>query len=155
MSHLPQGAGLDSLAGAARAEAVAHARACPACRAGLLAADPVAVFALLDEVEIPETLLLSVSAGVGAALDRQAPRRAWLRPAAAWAAAAGLALGLLVPAAVRRGPGPPLASSAAVVPPRAERAGIEALRTPGPAQVLDLTVGDTQVVMIFDAELAL
>ena len=119
--------------------------------------DPTAIFALLRDVEIPEALLAAVSEGVSAELDRETGRRPWLRPAAAWAAAAGLACALLLPAASRRRPLAPLAAVAPVVQTAADapRAGIESLRTPGPAQVLDLTVGDTQVVMIFDAELAL
>jgi hypothetical protein len=142
-------------AGASRDMRLAHARDCAACRARLLAEDPTAIFAFLKDVEIPEALLRSVSAGVAAELDR-APRVPWLRPAAAWAAAAALALGLLVPAALHRGGlAPTIPSAPAAVSAASPRAGIEAIRTPGPAQVLDLTVGDTQVVMIFDAELSL
>jgi hypothetical protein len=116
--------------------------------------DPTAIFARLRDVEIPAELLAAVSVGVSEALDRPVPRHGWLRPAAAWAAAAALAAAVLVPA--WREPRS-LTPVATVVPQVAEpaRAGITSLRTPGPAQVLDLTVGDTQVVMIFDAELSL
>ncbi|HEX5044458.1 MAG TPA: hypothetical protein VFV75_16260 [Candidatus Polarisedimenticolaceae bacterium] len=116
--------------------------------------DPTAIFARLREVEIPAELLAAVSDGVAVALDGEAPRRPWLRPAAAWAAAAALAAAVLVPGWREPRPLPPVA---AVALPAAEpaRAGISSLRTPGAAQVLDLTVGDTQVVMIFDAELSL
>lgn len=110
--------------------------------------DPADIFARLREVEIPAALLEQVSAGVSAELDRER-RSSWMRPALAWAAAAALAVALLVPAALRPHPAVPLAAT------EAPRAGIESLRTRGPAQVLDLTVGDTQVVMIFDAELSL
>ena len=115
--------------------------------------DPTAIFARLRDIEIPADLLEAVSSDVTAALDREVPRR-WIRPAAAWAAAAALAAALLVPAALQPRPVAPLAKA---VPQAAEpaRAGISSLRTPGPAQVLDLTVGGTQVVMIFDAELKL
>lgn len=117
--------------------------------------DPTAIFARLREIEIPPDLLEAVSRDVSAALDREVPRRSWLRPTAAWAAAAALAAAaLLVPAWQERRPAAPVATArpqAAATP----RAGISSLRTPGPAQVLDLTVGDTQVVMIFDAELSL
>ena len=112
--------------------------------------DPTAIFAALRDIEIPEELLASVSARVSAELDREAQHRTWFRPAVAWAAAAALAFGLLVSGALRQAPTAPMKPIA-----EAPRAGIEALRTPGPAQVLDLTVGDTQVVMIFDAELSL
>ena len=116
--------------------------------------DPTAIFARLRDIEIPADLLEAVSSDVTAALDREVPRRHWIRPAAAWAAAAALAAALLVPAALQPRPVAPLAKA---VPQAAEpaRAGISSLRTPGPAQVLDLTVGGTQVVMIFDAELKL
>ena len=118
--------------------------------------DPTLVFARLREIEIPPDLLEAVSRNVNAVLDREAPRGRWIRPAAAWAAAAALAIAVLVPAALRP---VPLPTHVAVVPapatPELPRAGITSLRTPGPAQVLDLTVGDTQVVMIFDAELSL
>ena len=117
--------------------------------------DPTAIFARLRAVEIPPDLLEAVSRDVAAALDRDVPRRSWLRPTAAWAAAAALAAAaLLVPVWRDRDPVAPVATvrAPAVATPRA---GITSLRTPGPAQVLDLTVGDTQVVMIFDAELKL
>jgi hypothetical protein len=116
--------------------------------------DPTAIFARLRDVEIPADLLEGLSRDVALALDREVPERTWLRPAAAWAAAAALAGALLIPAALQPRP---IAPVAARTPQAAEapRAGISSLRTPGPAQVLDLTVGDTQVVMIFDAELAL
>ena len=119
--------------------------------------DPTTIFARLRDVEIPPELLASVSQEVSAALDREVPQRTWIRPAVAWAAAAALALAVLVPAALRPHPtAPPVVAVAApAAAPETPRAGIESLRTPGPAQVLDLTVGDTQVVMIFDAELAL
>lgn len=119
--------------------------------------DPTAIFARLRDVEIPPELLASVSQGVSAALDREVPRPTWIRPAVAWAAAAALAIAVLVPAALRPHPqAPPVVAVAApAAAPVTPRAGIESLRTPGSAQVLDLTVGDTQVVMIFDAELKL
>ena len=118
--------------------------------------DPTSIFARLREIEIPAELLNAVSQGVSDALDHDVPRRSWTRPAVAWAAAAALAIAVLVPAAFQPRP---VAPAVAVVPaPTAAslpRAGMSSLRTPGPAQVLDLTVGDTQVVMIFDAELKL
>jgi hypothetical protein len=118
--------------------------------------DPTAIFARLREIEIPADLLEAVSRNVSAALDGEAPRRSWIRPAAAWAAAAALAVAVLVPAALRPvPPAPHMAAVPAVAASETPRAGISSLRTPGPAQVLDLTVGDTQVVMIFDAELEL
>jgi len=118
--------------------------------------DPTAIFARLREVEMPADLLAAVSEGVSQALDHEVPRRAWLRPAVAWAAAAALAIAVLVPAALQPHPvAPPVAVVPAAGTAGLPRAGVSSLRTPGPAQVLDLTVGDTQVVMIFDAELKL
>lgn len=119
--------------------------------------DPTAIFARLREIEIPAELLNAVSQGVSDELDHDVPQRSWTRPAVAWAAAAALAAALLVPAALQPHPVAPVATVGLAMPQAVAvpRAGVSSLRTPGPAQVLDLTVGDTQVVMIFDAELKL
>lgn len=138
---------------------VSHLRSCGACRARLADHDPTAIFALLALEPVPAGLLERVSAGVFAAThpadgspaevfaDRGFPR------AAAVAAAVVLAA-LLGTVSLRTRPGSPAgpAESVAVAAPRA---GVAVLATPGTPQVVDLTVGDTQVVMIFDSRMAL
>lgn len=146
----PPGAWEDAT-GAERATALDHIASCTPCRDLLLAADSSAVFGLLAAEPLPAWVLDSVSAGVEAALDERKTRflrpaaaapLPWTRLAAAWAAAVLLAalssLYLLRPDRVT-----PSSSPLAL-------AGVEVMETPSAARVLDLTVGDTQVVMIFD-----
>ncbi len=148
----------DDLDRAARAAAVEHAAGCADCRARLLAADPTRAFALLASVPITAGRLERLSADVGREIDRLGGRsssrgRAIGSIAASVALAAAL-VGLVgdrgAPATVERvGVEPP---SAGVEPAYGR---VDLLSSPGEAQVLDLRVGGTQVVMIFDKDLEL
>jgi len=153
---------LDAVAGAERARLVGHAAACARCRARLVAEDPVSAFALLGLEEPPAERLDELSVRVAAAVDRAAgsrgrtSARTWgtLAAAGALAAVIGVAVGVR-PVPVPAPPvGGPMAPVASVEPmPVPEPAGLEPLRVRGPsgeAQVVELTVGDAHVVMIFD-----
>ena len=143
-----------------RRELLRHVRACSACRSQFAASDPTRLFAMLSAREVPEDLLDSVSAGVFAAIDsgiaaRRGVSRTWTtRAAGAIAAAVLLALGIVF----FTGEVPEVGSRPQAV---ADLAGIEPgaslalLDTPGEARVVDLTMGETRVVMIFDQELDL
>lgn len=156
------------LAGAERQTALGHLRRCAACRAGLAAVDPSHLFALLGAEPLPAAILDEVSAGVAAALRQRAPaasgRRRWLPVAAV---AAGIALAALLSVALLERPGGPGGAEGLarrVDEPRAPvgdalpvgLAAVELLSSAGGrAEVFDLTIGETQVVMIFDEGLEL
>ena len=132
---------------------LAHISDCPACRDGWIAGDASRIFALLSDCPAAD------EAGEQAALHRLSDdiRRA-IRPdgyGSRWfrfAAAAVLAGALLAPSAgwlFRDRTATPV--MAATYP----LADVEVLSTPGEAQIIDLSVGDTQVVMIFDSRIEL
>lgn len=142
-----------SLRGEARAETRRHLLGCPACRSRLAARDPARIFSLLGRVSPPERVLDEVSRNVAEALGGERRTSLWRSLAAA---AASLLLAAVVGLPLLDGPaGPGLATApafSAAVPPRA---AIDLLGPGKETQVLDLTVGDTQVVMIFDEGLEL
>jgi hypothetical protein len=152
---------LDDLPEAGRLAALEHLRVCAACRRAAVADDPARVFALLAVRPIPEEVLDRVVAGVSAAVREGGrnsnlpfwPRRT--KVVSAWAAAAALAAILLLPLA-GRAPWPGQGGEEAVLAPAAvSRGGAEIVSSPGATQVVNLTVGDTQLVMIFDPRLEL
>ena len=152
----PTIAGFEDLGPVARSEAVAHAADCAACRVRLLEADPTRAFALLADLEVPEARLARFDAELArelSALSSRATGPRWLRLAsvAASIALAALILGLVGDRATDRSARPGVASSIGVAP----YGTVELLSSPGEAQVLDLRVGGTQVVMIFDEDLEL
>jgi hypothetical protein len=115
---------------------------------------------MLSTREVPEDLLESVSEGVFAAIDsgiaaRPGVSRAWnLRVAGALAAGILLALGMVFFTGGTSEVGSPVQSVADIVE-IAPGASLALLDTPGEARVVDLTMGETRVVMIFDQELDL
>src|SRR5262249_34969905 len=131
---------------ASRAERLEHARSCLACRAELVASDPSALFALLAARPVPRSVLDAVSAGVPRSVREGAVRRSVLsRRAVAWAAALLVAVGCgtLWLATSRAPEGSGYAQALPEPAPRA--AGVELLASPSPgtAQVVDVSVGDT------------
>lgn len=148
-------AGLDALDGARRRELLDHARCCASCREALLAGDPAALFSFLALRSVPAPLLERVSSSVREAIASPPAGPSARRVAlAGWAAAvllAATAAGLL------RAPGEPFPAVAEEAERRApasaggdRRAAVDLLSSPGSARVVDLAVGETQVVMIFD-----
>ncbi len=115
--------------------------------------DPSRIFARLASRPIERAVLDAVSRNVrlgilAEAAPRRPARRRGLAAAAAWAAAAALAGALLVPSERPSG-------RAAAALPAAGRAEVEVVSSPGTPEVVDLSVGDVQLVMIFDREMDL
>ena len=143
----------DDLGRDERAAAVEHATGCADCRNRLCGADPTRAFALLSTLPLPAGALDRLSADLDRAIDRlerrPSPRRAW----ASIAASIVLALALVGLVGDRPGaPAPTVVETSAVEPPYGR---VDLLSSPGQAQVVDLRVGGTQVVMIFDKDLQL
>ena len=154
----------DSLDAPARLELLRHVRGCADCRRRLIAADPSRVFALLAVEPLPAEALDRVSRGVSRSLnDLERPgRRQWY--AVASIAASLLLAGYLGLQLWGPGEAPPrqlapaeLAEIERILDEHEQKhtpvRSIELLSTPGTARVVDLSLGDTQVVMIFDADL--
>jgi len=141
-------------------EVVAHVAECSRCRAIFLAEDPSRAFALLALASPPaaalERLSRGVREGVNAAAVRRRPRP---RIAIASLAASLLLAGFLGGFLLRQEVPVPLPAVAAgilaegALPADQPASGVELLSSPGDAQVMELAIGDTQVVMIFDEAL--
>jgi anti-sigma factor RsiW len=145
-----------------RRQATEHVASCAECRSTLAAGDPSRMFTLLADRPIPETVLDQVSGSVMEAirLEQGRPpvrgRAEWLR---AGALAAGLALAALLGVRLAGPVDGPIASVApgegAPAPVASPRLGLELHGNDDSVEVFDLTVGETQVVMIFDERLEL
>lgn len=142
-----------------RKEILLHVRRCPTCTRRLAEEDPVGLFSLLALREFDGASLETVSRKVGSSIRQARPSllEAWRErglprflplAAAAAAAFAFLLLGNLGSPVQRQ-------ESDVALHTSGERADVHVTETPGPAQVVDLTVGQTQVVMIFAAEIEL
>ncbi len=155
-------AGFDALVDDPRAAVLDHVRECAVCRAAWLAEDGSRVFALLARAPLPEDRLEQLSERVDAGLDRLelgVPARRGMFRLASIAASLLLAAAL---GAVLWNHEPPAKQVAALdaidVPPPLEEevAGIRLVASPGgEAQVLDLSIGGTQILMIFDESIEL
>lgn len=145
----------DLAPGPDRRAALVHLRDCAPCRARLAAEDPERLFALLALAEPAASDLEEVSRAVASRLGDARPGRieAWRErglPRAVPVAAAVALFALLVTLGDR---GPVRdAPSVAALPSRAD---VRVTETAGAAHVVDLTVGETQIVMIFDPGLEL
>ncbi len=142
----------------------AWSRGCPHCRERIEGGEPADWFGLLRHVPIPEELLEEVSAGVSREISRSEPSRleapralGWLPRPVAWAAA--LLAAALVSVALYRVSGPleraPQPRVSAAHAGEAARARVEVRSPAGVAPVVDLTVGDTHLVMVFSEEIEL
>ena len=146
---------LASASGVERRAFLEHVRACATCRRAAVDHDPSMIFGLLALAPLPPVLLDDLSREVArrAGNDRQ-PYGA-LSESARWprraAAAAVFALTLLSGYATLReryaSPAPLALSS--------RRADVEVDSGRGVSQVIDLTVGETQIVMVYNGELKL
>jgi len=152
--------GFEESRGPERAAVLEHVLGCGSCRAAWLAADPSRLFAFLALQPVPPHALESVSAEVSSAVRETIPKNGWagarvFRPLA-WAAAVLVAV-LLGSLLFRPASGPPPSDLVRNVRHRTAfpAAGVELLSSPGAARVVDLTVGETQVVMIFDERIGL
>ncbi len=147
----------------ARAAATAHVLGCPSCRSAIAEEDPTRLFSLLAARALPEELLDEVSDAVASHVRRETAPIRFAAPrikVAAWFAAAVVVAVAMLVLTVPRGPvkspaQAPVKKEEAVAGRGVPRAGFELLSPQGDARVVDLTVGDTQVVMIFDKRLDL
>ncbi len=173
-------AAFDRLPEAERRRVTEHAASCVDCRRALIEEDPSRWFALLVHQELPGDALEALSERIELRLDRVDRRAPVARPGlpGRWVAAAAVAAALLLAVlfgssidglptleqpqnVIAEAAAPPITEddlleflrrqteSPAVLPAR----GIELLSSPGDAEVVDFALGETQVVMIFDAEL--
>lgn len=154
----------DSLAPQRRHEVLQHVERCPSCRAELMASDPSRLFSLLALEPVPRQALETLSARVRTEIERHEGRGARGR---GWSVAGSLAASLLLaglftgylatrpalPVLVPGGPATDVVDVELLHGRTPRPGGIELISSPGEAQVLELSVGETQVVMIFDEEL--
>jgi hypothetical protein len=145
---------LAGAAGDARRQMLAHIAACSACRARVVAEDPSILFALLSAAPLPAGMLEDVSRETArhAGLDRGAfGSAAEFSPAKRWLAVAAVsALTILCGYATLR---ERVAQPVALVEQR--RADVDVNPAGGVNQVIDLTVGETQIVMVYNGDLNL
>lgn len=144
----------DALAGADRRAMVDHLRACPACRQAAAAADPTILFALLDRAPVPERVLQQVTTGVALRIAATA-RPGGVR---AGAVAAMIALALLCGYATVQNvvPQAPHALAGRELPSADHpRAAVDVRAAEAVSSVVDFTVGETQVVMVYNGDLHL
>jgi hypothetical protein len=151
---------LDGLPPDRRDQLLQHLRKCSACRGAWSASDPSRLFSMLSVRELPGDLLDSVSEGVFSAIDSGTPTPARVGGARSLRAAGALAAGILlaVTLVLFTGRVPDVGSpvdSLAELGEIAPGATVALLDSPGEARVVDLTMGETRVVMIFDQELDL
>jgi hypothetical protein len=146
----------DELEAEDRGKLLRHVAGCAGCREQFLAADPSRAFALLSLAPVPEEALDRLSSRID---ERIVPARRTYRYASL---AASLLLAALLGGYVLTRPAiPPVAGLAtpsvdfveieAAAESESPAGSIQLISSPGTAQVLDLTVGETQVVMILDA----
>lgn len=138
---------------------LSHLRACRDCRAELAERDPSLLFTILALEPVPADVLDRVSRGAEAAIA-EGQRRSAIRRTYAWGSlAASIVVAGLLGAYfwTQRGPDAPPDRPAVVdaIPAPARDAAIpagmiELLDSPGSADVVEMTVGDVEVVMIFD-----
>jgi len=150
--------GFDALGEVGRDEILRHVASCASCRAIWAEADPARLFALLGTESLPGAALDRLTARINDDIDDLAAEPAALaRRGFGWAS---MAASFLLAAAIggylisRPDTGIATAAPVATVAQEDEFAGsrIEVM-TPANADVYDLTVGDTQIVMIFDERL--
>jgi hypothetical protein len=149
---------LDGLSEHERRALLGHVSACPRCREALAGDDPSRLLALLALASPPQEAMERLSARVAGGVDRLgASRRGRGAGFVASIAATLLLAAILGGYLVRQGPPAPPAArpvangwSAAAEP---APGGVELISSPGEAQVVELSIGGTQVVMIFDEAL--
>jgi hypothetical protein len=161
----------DGLTPRERREALEHARSCADCRRVLVGDEPGRLFALLGVDSLPESALERLSDRVESAIGpaRAARPHGWRAASLAASLLLGVVFGgYLVTArrdepaaegrrvAAERAPAVPEAMwrvpPGTALPPEPVR-GVELISSPGTGRVVNLAVGQTRVVMIFDEEL--
>lgn len=129
-----------------------HLDACAGCRRAWIAAEPSRLFAALADDPIPDAVLEAVSIGVARAIAIE--RR---RGARAWTSVAAIALAAVLGAGLLRLPERAAVSDRFAVAGFAatERAAVRLTAPDEGVRMVDLTVGDRQLVMIFDERMPL
>ena len=154
----------EGLSAEKRRALLGHVAGCARCREVYTAEDPTRLFALLGNRRLDPGLLEEVSAAVMAGLDDSLPapdwpERSWsLKAVGAWAAGILLAVGLFSFATRHwreQPPGPVTHVVDQIREVSQPRGEVALLSSPGQAELVALTVGDVQVVMIFDEGLEL
>src|SRR5437867_6400565 len=130
-----------------------HLGACADCRRAATAHDPSILFGLLALAPVPQPLLRDLSIEVARLAGSDRSPYGTLAMGAVWprrAAAAAVILLSIVSGYVtlRDRPAAPKATSLSM--PRAD-VDVDAAR--GVSQVIDLTVGETQLVMVYNGDL--
>lgn len=144
----------DALEDVERREVLGHVAACRSCRSFWAEADPSRLFALLGADPLPAAALDRLKARINDEIDGLAGLPPGRRSGFGWAS---LAASVLLAAAIGGylvsrpdvGGGTTMAEAVVVQEGEFAGSGIEVM-TPIGADVYDLTVGDTQIVMIFD-----
>jgi hypothetical protein len=147
----------DALGDLERRELLDHVADCGRCRSIWAGGDPSRLFALLEVESVPGTVLDGLSARVNDEIDSIELESRGRRRGFGWAslAASVLLTALIGGYLISRpdvGSGPIVAGTAEERHDEFAGSGIEVM-TPADADVYDLTVGDTQIVMIFDERL--
>ena len=147
----------DALEDVERREVLGHVAVCGSCRAVWVEADPSRLFALLEADAVPTAALDRLTERVNEEIDAVATTSIRRRPGLGWASLAASVMlaaavgGYLVSRPDVVGPAN-VAEAVAIQQDRFAGSGIEVM-TPADADVFDLTVGDTRIVMIFDERL--
>jgi anti-sigma factor RsiW len=146
---------LTSSSGRERRAMLEHLRDCAACREAAAAHDPTILFGLLALNPVPAPLLDTLSRDVARRAGSDRSPYGALVGSASWprraAAAAVLMLTLLSGyATLRERP-----AAKAPVALSSRRADVDVESGRGVSQVIDLTVGETQIVMVYNGDLNL
>lgn len=150
-------ADFDALEDSVRREVLDHVAVCGACRSIWVDADPARVFALLEDDSVTQSALDGLTARINDEIDTLQTEPAGRRAGLGWASIAASVLltavigGYLI-SRPQVGGVPIVAETAVKQHDEFAGSGIEVM-TPAEAEVYDLTVGDTQIVMIFDERL--
>jgi hypothetical protein len=146
---------LAAASGLARHSMLLHLRGCASCRQVAVAHDASTLFSLLALAPVPESVLDDVSIAVTrrAGSDRSsygvlAESAGWPRRAAAAAVFALTLLSAYVTLHDRPAEPPPSSLFS-------KRADVAVESGRGVSQVIDLTVGETQIVMVYNGDLNL
>jgi hypothetical protein len=143
--------GFDALDEVERDEVRCHVSSCASCRTIWSEADPSRLFAILGTQSLPVASLDRLTARINEELDDLDAGPSAARRASGWASlAASVLLAALIGGYMISRPETGIDQVAAAARDQGfGGSGIEVM-TPVDAEVYDLMVGDTQIVMIFD-----
>jgi anti-sigma factor RsiW len=146
---------LASSTGPDRSAMLAHLLECASCRRDVAAHDPSLLFGLLALAPVPEEVLDRVSGEVARRAGSDHPSLGVLAESAGWprrAAAAAVFILMLWSGYMTLHERPQATPAASFV---SQRADVEVDSGRGVSQVIDMTVGETQIVMVYNGDLKL